>query len=796
MVIPYSVGVQSVSQVNNTTPTYSVEPDNTVTYKNTTVTYTVRTSNVPNNTTLLWENLGSTFSPDFTQNNDAGEITINNNTATLIRTLINNVSVEGKTIIIQLRKNSSGLPVVAIASTVTVVAAGVSPTYSITCNSTQIVVNNSITYTITTTNVSNGTILYVSLDGYTGTSTSGQYTVTITNNSASLTATLTSVTTASFTTSLRTGSYSGTIVASVSGINVITSGSVTDNVISNLFANSVKGAWYDPSDNSTVFKDFANNQANANDNVVLLLDKSRGLALGPELITNGNFTSSTSGYLDSWYSFTGGNFPKYGGGNYLLCSSGGYTNFAYQNIGQLLGGVQAFKLYKLTVTVDEITTGSLDFGVYNDASLGYYTTGPYNGPISSVGTHVRYLLIHKTNINNVTPGSNSIPSQPPLNYFKVFNNSGGVYCAISYISLREVQGNHAFFPPSVVTGTNQYGPIYSAKVNLLNVSSSTVTSSFTIRLPYTNPSRSFTLSPLIINFTGTGSVTLSGYGGGTYSQGINTVTVGDQSNQDLIVTPSGQVNNLDIRFANSGTNIPSYQQVTSSSSYNTSGFPFYLDFDTSGIRGLMTNWFDFGYSNKATCFIGNKLYNNSFLQNNTEGFLLNLFGPPVVNGVNTCPWPNNPNLGGRFNLCTLTNKLFSSTLNGAYNTSAPAGTNTMSFSAAPTTNVSTTFPTSQIVVNTFDISLQNTNSVNLAVNNNILNRSTSGFTGTQLTSPLGDNYNLYIGVEWWYLNNINRPYPFRLYSLIIVANAISANSTTAYDVNTWINNKMGGGNLT
>lgn len=64
-----------------------------------------------------------------------------------------------------------------------------------------------------------------------------------------------------------------------------------------LFANDEQGAWFDP-DPATCFTDTAGTtNAGAGDPVALMLGKSKGLVLGPELVTNGTFDSDTSGWV-------------------------------------------------------------------------------------------------------------------------------------------------------------------------------------------------------------------------------------------------------------------------------------------------------------------------------------------------------------------------------------------------------------------------------------------------------------------------------------------------------------------
>ena len=65
-----------------------------------------------------------------------------------------------------------------------------------------------------------------------------------------------------------------------------------------LFLNGEQGVWYDPSDFSTMFQDSAGTTpvTAVEQPVGLLLDKSKGLTLGPELVTNGDFSDGTTGW--------------------------------------------------------------------------------------------------------------------------------------------------------------------------------------------------------------------------------------------------------------------------------------------------------------------------------------------------------------------------------------------------------------------------------------------------------------------------------------------------------------------
>ena len=75
-----------------------------------------------------------------------------------------------------------------------------------------------------------------------------------------------------------------------------------------IFAASEPGWVYDNSDMSTLFQDSAGTTpvTAVGQPVGLQLDKSKGLVLGPELVTNGDFSAGSTGWTSSSWTFTGG----------------------------------------------------------------------------------------------------------------------------------------------------------------------------------------------------------------------------------------------------------------------------------------------------------------------------------------------------------------------------------------------------------------------------------------------------------------------------------------------------------
>lgn len=69
-------------------------------------------------------------------------------------------------------------------------------------------------------------------------------------------------------------------------------------IIKGMFTNGEQGVWYDPSDLSTLYQDAAGTipVTAVEQPVGLMLDKSKGLVLGPELVQNGDFSQGTTGW--------------------------------------------------------------------------------------------------------------------------------------------------------------------------------------------------------------------------------------------------------------------------------------------------------------------------------------------------------------------------------------------------------------------------------------------------------------------------------------------------------------------
>lgn len=122
------------------------------------VTFTVSTAGIADGVSLSWENIGTTYDSDFTDNVNSGSVTIYSGLASFTRTLVEDLSSEGsETIQIRILDGGSA---VATSTAVTVNDTSVSPTYSISGSPTAQDEGSIVDFTVTTTSVSNGTVLY------------------------------------------------------------------------------------------------------------------------------------------------------------------------------------------------------------------------------------------------------------------------------------------------------------------------------------------------------------------------------------------------------------------------------------------------------------------------------------------------------------------------------------------------------------------------------------------------------------------------------------------------------------
>ena len=321
------------------------------------------------------------------------------------------------------------------------------------------------------------------------------------------------------------------------------------------FVNNEQGAWYDPSDLTTLFQDAAGTTpvTAVEQPVGLMLDKSKGLVLGSELVSNGTFDSGIAGWTNlnnsrstvSWNSsnkrLKNDNTTGTGDG-YVWTATAVTTN----------------RWCKISGNIYDISGSSSSIKFYwwdGSAGIGIALTTPV--------------------VSNSFSAILSVPSTA-IGILVGSTNTTGVW-ELDNISVRELPGNHAF----QTTSANR--PVLSARVNQFVSSETLATQTVTTRA-----------TTQTLRFGGTGSITLSGTATGAYTAGTYTFTT---TAGTLTATVSGTVTQADLRESNTGVGLPAYQRVNTSTDYDTTGFKPYLSFNGVN-QWLQTNSIDFTYGDK------------------------------------------------------------------------------------------------------------------------------------------------------------------------------------------------------
>lgn len=231
-----------------------------------------------------------------------------------------------------------------------------------------------------------------------------------------------------------------------------------------LFSSGEQGVWYDPSDFSTLFQDAAGTipVTAVEQPVGLILDKSKGLVLGPELVAQPiNFNAN-------WIATPGGG-PVASGSSFTTVSIGGFW------IKVLTPG----KTYQVTVNGSTTAASGVTLRQTNTLTAAQIRAG-FGQAVFTASTG--------------------------FTYFYIRNESAGT-TTVTSISVRELLGNHA------MQTTTTSRPVLSARVNLLTGTETLATQTVTTRA-----------TTQTLRFEGAGTVMLSGTATGTYSAGSHSVT--------------------------------------------------------------------------------------------------------------------------------------------------------------------------------------------------------------------------------------------------------------------------------
>lgn len=284
-----------------------------------------------------------------------------------------------------------------------------------------------------------------------------------------------------------------------------------------LFAASEQGAWYDPSDLSTMFQDSTGTipVTAVGQPVGLILDKRLGLIPGTELFAAAAPNHASVTYTGGVATFTAASTSR----GIALYSAG-----------------TAGKRLKVTLRVVSLSGGSIRF---------YAGSGSIGISASAPGTYTCIVAFS---------GSNDA---------SIISIGSSVNAVVDQIDVRELPGNHAS------QSTAAARPVLSARHNLLLATETLATQAVTLL------AAQHTLS-----FTGTGTVTLSGAStaGPLVGTGANnrvsltfTPTAGS-----VTFTVSGSVTSAQLELGAVATR---YQRVNTATDYDSVGFLHYLKFD-------------------------------------------------------------------------------------------------------------------------------------------------------------------------------------------------------------------------
>ena len=324
-----------------------------------------------------------------------------------------------------------------------------------------------------------------------------------------------------------------------------------------LFSAGEQGIWLEPSDLTTMFQDRAGTTpvTTPGQTVGLRLDKSKGLVLGSELITNGDFSSGTGWTLIN-ATISGG---------LLNANSVTSVNLATQSISLVAG-----KTYKVIFTVSNYVsgTGTVVFGVGSNVSVAAFTANGTYTVLAVAGTANSEIRVGCT--------------------------GAGLVCSIDNISVKELPGNHAVAPTDAARPTYGIEP-KTGRRNLLLATDTMATQSLTVAAV------AHTLA-----FTGTGTVTLTGA-----SIAGPLIGTGASNRVSLTFTPTAAsltltvVGSVTLAQLELGSTATAYQRVGTAFDVTEAGVPtvHYVQYDGTD-DSFSTSSIDFSATDKMSVFAG------------------------------------------------------------------------------------------------------------------------------------------------------------------------------------------------
>jgi hypothetical protein len=404
-----------------------------------------------------------------------------------------------------------------------------------------------------------------------------------------------------------------------------------------LFSAGEQGAWYDPSDLTTLFTDSAGTTpvTAVEQFVGLMLDKSKGLVLGSELVTNGTFNSDVSGW-------TAGSTAtiSWDAGRMKITNIGAAFGYSYQSFPTVIG-----KTYKISANISVGTAGTvyLRAGI-SELSFSYFgrsttTDGVLSGVFVATAT-TSYVHILNNNVTNAYSLSDNISIKLlPGNHATQTTSAKRPKLAARYnlLTYTEQFDNGVWAEFNGLYAGSKFTPDVSNAEHRISFGLSTTASTYTHQyrvkaagynwcfIGYANSvgSRENAFFDLQNGATGTipvgATAKIVSVGGGVYDIFLTTATGTFGSNYTLLgVSNANNVTSFaangvdgieifraDLRPASQATGLigPTYQRVVDAATYDAVGFLPYLEFN--GLSWSMsTNSIDFSAGDKVTAWAG------------------------------------------------------------------------------------------------------------------------------------------------------------------------------------------------
>jgi hypothetical protein len=426
-----------------------------------------------------------------------------------------------------------------------------------------------------------------------------------------------------------------------------------------LFAAGDQGVFFDPSDFSSLFTDSAGTTpvTALEQPVGLMLDKSKGLVLGPELVVNGTFDANVSGwtplgssivtwdagrlrlevnsgniasqpvttvpgrwYRVDWNGTSGTGIPRLlmgtavPNGNLLAPQDGAGVKSAVFLATSTVAHVQiatSVNTSGLTAFFDNISVRELPG---NHATQPTATSRPVVSARVNLLTATEdfsaaaWLKTATTITANAATAPDGTSTADALletattnSHFVRYGNAGAAVGIAQYRASLRVKANGRtkvqFFAEKV--GGGQWAGC------TFNLSSNTFNST-----PITAGGASFVSASIVDDLQGFKVITVVATSTASGMDGI-LVCLLDDAASETVVAPSyaGDASKgiyiwgADLRVANDGVGIPSYQRVNTATDYDSTGFPVYLRAD--GVDdGMVTNSIDFTATDKMTVVAG------------------------------------------------------------------------------------------------------------------------------------------------------------------------------------------------